>query len=201
MPKIFAQVKGGRAPHQACKGLPLSRSINWDSSSKDGHEDRRNRRKRKRAKNMPVLEARGESLYLVDRCAPCKGYRGTLLHPTSPYRWSLGPLPPSRTLYARPFTYGSRPGEQNHAKERQSQWTCLLFQRRSLSRDLVAWTLRPFPLHQSRRYKPIRSEERRIRWTSCVEHIQRSQPFHFLGGGETKTVSVTITVLIDDALC
>lgn len=53
---------------------------------------------------MPVLEARGESLYLVDRCAPCKGYRGTLLRPTSPYRWSLGPLPPSlEDLVCAPF--------------------------------------------------------------------------------------------------
>lgn len=41
-----------------------------------------------------------------------------------------GPLGPGMLALLRP---PSRPREWNHARERQSQWTCLLFQRRSLS--------------------------------------------------------------------
>lgn len=136
----------------------MSRSINWDSSSKDGHSDRRIRGKRKRAKNMSVLEARGEPLYLADRCAPCTAW--ALLRPTCPWRGRGPPWGPCMRALLRPT---ARPGERNHAKERQSRWTCLLFQRRSLSWDLVAWTWPPLcPTHRSaRRYKPIRSEGRK----------------------------------------
>lgn len=62
---------------------------------------------------MPVLEARGEPLYLVDRCAPCKGYR-SLLRPSSPYRWSLDPLPllrgPCMRALLRPTVFVQRNG-------------------------------------------------------------------------------------------
>lgn len=137
---------------------------------------------------MPVLEARREPLYLVDRCAPCKGYRGPYFAPLRRIvgRWT--PSPSFEDLVCAPF-YVLRSSSRG-TEPRQGETVPVDMFIISTSKPLLRFSsldmgpLCPLPLHPSRRYKPIRSEERRARWTSCEEHVQRPQPFHFLGRGE-----------------
>ena len=137
---------------------------------------------------MPVLEARGEPLYLVDRCAPCKGYRGPYFAPLRRIvgRWT--PSPSFEDLVCAPFyvLQSSSRGTEPRQGETVPVDMFIISTSKPLLRfsSLDMGPLCPLPLHPSRRYKPIRSEERRARWTSCEEHVQRPQPFHFLGRGE-----------------